>query len=133
LAHKPIQFSQRLLERAVALIEGFPDCVIDSSWLPADKDNKMKDVLKLIWLQASNDEARDWVETGWYLLGSFQDGVGQIPITVFRKTPKNIPISRRIDLLEGQDRWHKRMLADGELLMRELDQFKQAVALKVRS
>jgi hypothetical protein len=47
----------------------------------------MKDVLKLIWLQASNDEARDWVETGWYLLGSFQDGVGQIPITVFRKTP----------------------------------------------
>ena len=88
---------------------------------------------KLNCLQASNDEARDWVQTGWYLLSHFQDDVGQIPITVFRVTPKNLPVGRQIDFVEGQARWHKRMVADGELLMRELDQFKQSVALKLRS
>jgi hypothetical protein len=115
-----------------ALVEGFPDCVIDSSWLPANKE-QMKGALKLSWLQATNAVARNWVETGWYLLSHFQDDVGEIPITVFRTSPKNIPIGRHIDFIEGQGRWHQRMVADGEVLMHELDQFKQAVALKLRS
>jgi hypothetical protein len=115
-----------------ALQEDFPDCVIDTSWLPADKE-KMKDVLKLSWLHATNDTARDWVATGWYLLSHFQDGVGQIPIPVYRKTPKNLPINRLIDHADEQGRWFDRMFADGELLAREFDEFKQAVALKAHS
>src|SRR5262249_19662130 len=115
-----------------ALHEDFPDCVIDTSWLPVDKE-KMKDVLKLSWLHATNDEARNWVETGWYLLRTFQNDVGQVPIIVFRKTPKNVPIKQLVDYVDGQSRWLDRMFADGEFLMRELDQFKQAVALKAHS
>jgi hypothetical protein len=53
-----------------ALHEDFPDCVIDTSWLPVDKE-KMKDVLKLSWLHATNDTARNWLENGWYLLSHF--------------------------------------------------------------
>jgi hypothetical protein len=115
-----------------AKTEDFPDCIIDASWRPADKE-KMKVVLKLSWLQATNDKARNWVETGWYLLCCFQDGVGQIPIQVLRKTPKNIPIKRLISYVDEQSAWLQRMSAEGELLLRELDQFKRAVALKARS
>jgi hypothetical protein len=110
----------------------FAGCVIDTSWLPADKE-KMKNVLKLSWLRANSDEARNWVETGWVLLSWFQDGVGRIPINVAAKTSAKLPIEWRIDYGKEKSRWLNLVFAESDALGREFDQFKQVVALKARS
>jgi hypothetical protein len=115
----------RILREYATLHEDFPGCVIDSSWLPADKQ-KMIDVLKLTWLQAKSDHARNWVETGWQFLSWFQDGVGQTPIRVLSKTPQNIPARQLVEYMEDQDRWLKLVFAEREVLAREIERFKAA-------
>ena len=83
-----------ILREYTTLHTDFPGYVTDTSWLPADKE-KIKRVLKLSWLQAKNDETRNWFETGWYFLCWFQNGVGQIPIDVTAKPRKDIPAIAR--------------------------------------
>jgi hypothetical protein len=106
----------RILYEYSKLQADFPGCIMDTSWLPASKQ-RIKEALKLLWQCAENQEGRDWAEIGFSLLGWFQDGVGQTPITV--KKPSHIPIT----LTENE--WLIVALTENEALAVEFDHFKE--------
>jgi hypothetical protein len=114
----------RILQEYTKCHTDFPGCVIDTSWLPADK-KRMVEVLKFAWLRTKNDEARTWLESGWQFLSWFQDGVGDTPINVLSKTPAQIPPRQLAAYMKDQNRWLEIVSAESEILARECAHFKQ--------
>ncbi len=93
-----------ILARYGDLLEKYPACYVDETWLPVAKP-MMKRALKIGWLMAKgNDQLREHVKVGWTLLSTFQKGVGPKPIDM---TVKSDPLSD-----EGMDHLN-RMLKIG--------------------
>jgi hypothetical protein len=113
----------RILHAYTALNATYPEKIMDTSWLPADKQT-MIEIFKIAWLQANSSETRNWIETGWTLLGWFQDGVGDIPIDV--RTPKDTPLDKYLEISTQKHEWLNVVLAECELRAREKEQFKTA-------
>jgi NDP-sugar pyrophosphorylase family protein len=85
----------QILDAYIKLHTDYSGCVIDTSWLPADKA-KMKQVLQRYWLQTTSEQIRKWLEEGWVFLAWFQTGVGSMPIDVTAKARKNVPTKQAI-------------------------------------
>ena len=98
----------------------FHRCVIDTSWLPADKQ-RMVEILKFAWTRAKDDMARARLEKDWMFLSQFQYGVGETPIQVFSKRSVIPPRQSK-----EQKYWLRMVSAERDFLAREWDQFKQA-------
>ncbi len=98
----------------------FHRCVIDTSWLPADKQ-RMVEILKFAWPRAKDDKARARLEKDWMFLSQFQYGVGETPIQVFSKRSVIPPRQSK-----EQKYWLRMVSAERDFLAREWDQFKQA-------
>jgi hypothetical protein len=98
----------------------FPRCVIDISWLPADKQ-RIVEVIKFAWLTAKDDKTRARLEGDWMFLSQFQYGVGATPIQVFSRT--SAKISRWPS--KEQKRWFRIVSTESKFLARECEQFKQ--------
>jgi hypothetical protein len=78
-----------ILKEYAKLHAEFPRCVIDISWLPADKQ-RIVEVIKFAWLTAKDDKTRARLEGNWMFLSQFQYGVGATPIQVFSRTSAKI-------------------------------------------
>jgi hypothetical protein len=57
-----------ILNEYAKLHTKFPRCVIDISWLPADKQ-RIVEVLKFAWLTAKDEKTRVRLERYWIFLG----------------------------------------------------------------
>jgi len=69
-----------ILARYGELLEKYPACYVDETWLPVSK-GMMKEALKRGWLLAKgNEQLREHVKVGWTLLSTFQKGVGSKPL-----------------------------------------------------
>jgi hypothetical protein len=71
--------SDLAIGRFASLIETYPSCFIDESWLPLDKIG-MKRVLKLAIAQEQDSERIEWLKVGWMLLAEFQPNIGETPL-----------------------------------------------------
>ena len=110
----------QILKEYAKLHAKFPRCVIDISWLPADKQ-RIVEVIKLAWLTAEDDKTRARLERHWMFLSQFQYDVGATPIQVFSRGSARI--SRRPS--KQQEHWFKMVSTESEFLARECEQFKQ--------
>jgi len=105
------------------LLTKYPSAIIDASWLPVDKKT-MINVFKIAWLGAKTDEARNWIEVGWALLSNFQEDVGSRPITA--ELPDNLSLEESIAALDKYTLWAKLALAEGDIMQRGRDEFREA-------
>lgn len=96
---------------------------MDASLLPVNK-KLMVEVLKIAWLNSKTSEARNWIEIGWALLANFQEGVGDVPITA--EMPEHLSPDETIARLNRYSMWAKLADAEGEIMQRERDVFKEA-------
>ena len=104
------------------LHETYPSSIMDAAWLPVHK-TKMVEVFKTAWVQNKEKSLRDWIETGWAMLPFFQDGVGSTPIDL--RLIQNAPPKERAEKLDKQRAWLKLMIAEDEIIKRDIDQFKK--------
>jgi hypothetical protein len=110
----------QILKEYAKLHAKFPRCVIDISWLPADKQ-RIVEVIKFAWLTAKDDKTRARLEGDWMFLSQFQYGVGATPVLVFSR--RSAKISRRPS--KEQERWFGMVSTESKFLARECEQFKQ--------
>jgi hypothetical protein len=114
----------RILSAYGELLTKYPSAIIDASWPPVDKKT-MVTVFKMAWLGAKTDEARNRIEVCWALLPNFQEGVGETPITP--QLPKDdLPSDESIAALEKFSLWGKLVVAEGNIMQRDRDEFKRA-------
>jgi hypothetical protein len=97
--------------------------VVDASLLPVPK-RMMINAFKIAWLNTRSAEMRNWLEIGWAHLPMFQDGVGDIPISMV--LPKDEPLDQMQKRLKNQSLWLKLVNAEGEVMQRDRDEFKAA-------
>jgi len=125
-AEKMTQEMTRIVSTYVALLKAHPHHVMDSSWLPADKQ-KMVELFKISWLAGNarnNDEMRKAAENWWCLLSHFQPGVGAVPIDV--EISKDNPTVREWrERQERVEKWLEIAVAEDEKYEREIEAFRQ--------
>jgi hypothetical protein len=71
-------------------------------------------------------KSRNWIEVGWALLPYFQEGVGNRPITA--ELSENL--EEALATLDKYNLWSKLVLAEGEIMQRDRDEFKKANSTK---
>ena len=112
----------QILSAYAELHTKYPSAIMDALWLPVNK-KAMVEVFKIAWLGAKTDEARNHIEVGWALLPCFQEGVGNTPVTP--EIPENVPLEETIAALDKYTSWGKLVVAEGEIMQRERDEFKK--------
>jgi hypothetical protein len=110
----------QILKEYAKLNAKFHRCVIDISWLPADKQ-RIVEAIKFAWLTAKDDKTRARLERLWMFLSQFQYGVGAMPIRVFSRG--SVKILRWPS--KEQERWFRMVSTESKFLAREREQFKQ--------
>jgi hypothetical protein len=116
------------IENAVAafgaLLSRYPAHVIDTSALPASKE-QMKTYLKAAW-KLSRPEQRDTIELGFLHLADFQNGVGSRPICLALSSAELTPHDV-ISALASANIWMQTTSAEMRALRAEFDEFKRTV------
>jgi hypothetical protein len=113
----------RIFRELSLLQQNFPDCIMDTSWLPRSKVDTIE-AFKIAWIKYDDDKLRGWIETGWLLLAWFQDGVAQTPIKIDFKAD-DIPERQRRALSDDKLKWLSVITAESSALIRDCDNFKQ--------
>ena len=113
-----------LLAKVGQLIEAHPGALIDAARLPLGKPAMVR-AFKAAWLFYGAGAQRHAVETGWLLLSSFQDGIGETPVTL--DAPER-PTPEALAQLDHAIELFKRSTAEGELLLKDQRAFYAANA-----
>jgi hypothetical protein len=108
-----------------ALLETYPNNIMDESWLPADKQTMIK-IFKMLWLADTNKMYRTTTEELWRLLSHFQPGIGGVPIDldVDKGNPTTGEVIKR---MERADKWLKLAVAEGKKYEHEIMLWKRSI------
>jgi hypothetical protein len=109
----------RLFAAYGGLLQKYPAAVVDSSKLPASKD-ELKAVLRMAWQMHTEGEQRAVIERGYRRLARFQEGVGDTPIPLSKGATS--------DSSDETHHWVAKVEAESKELSTEFDDFKRRCA-----
>ena len=109
-----------------SILNSYPHHIIDSSWLPANKDNMIRLFKMLINAGEHFDDEthRETTENYWSMLSRFQTGIGGVPIDVeIAKDNPTVAVWRERAARVGK--WLEISNAEAEKYEREIEELRR--------
>ncbi len=116
-----------------SILNSYPHHIIDTTWLPASKDN-MVHIFKLMITAGERygDEAkRGTTENYWYMLSRFQAGVGGVPID-FEISKDNPTVAVWRERAARVEKWLEIASAEAGKYEREIEELRQQASVHYR-